>query len=326
MEVMEFLSRTDRRNLKSQIDFQVARKMREWYAEVDNRRLKLSLMLQREALQEDEEIAELLLERANEAERRRIEWIQMDILKREEAEKELVKVKKQQREIENSEAHRHMQTREILLETKQAQLHQIEEKKALKRRQACIEILWQRVWQRLDECKAQQEQYELQLRNLIEGRCQAQNLDTDRRQKAQFAKEVFAEQRECAQALDFAAEMDVLKKKQQLKKDKDKRRQQLTDLQDQIKLNLKLRDTKTEADLREDLTYNILEDRQIYEELMQKHCARARNRDWHQAYMTHTAQERAIQGEMEAKRERDYLGTGCVLSQQQKQPYGKESR
>lgn len=101
---------------------------------------------------------------------------------------------------ENSEAHRHMQTKEILLETKQAQLHQIEEKKALKRRQACVEILWQRVWQRLDESRAKQEQYEQQLRNIIEGRCQAQNLDRDREQKAQLAKEVLNEQRECATA------------------------------------------------------------------------------------------------------------------------------
>jgi len=93
-----------------------------------------------------------------------------------------------------------MLTKEILLESKQAQLHQIEEKKALKRRQACVEILWQRVWQRLDESRAQQEQYELKLRNLIENRCQTQNLDRDREQKEQLAKDVFAEQRECSQA------------------------------------------------------------------------------------------------------------------------------
>ncbi|KAH8275268.1 hypothetical protein KR026_004138 [Drosophila bipectinata] len=326
MEVSEFLSRTDRRNLKSQIDFQVARKMREWYQEVDKRRFSLSLLLQREALREDEEIAELLQERADEAERRRHEWIEMERLKREEAEKELVKVKKQQREIENSEAHRHMQTKEILLETKQAQLHQIEEKKALKRRQACVEILWQRVWQRLDESRAQQEQYELQLRNIIEGRCQAQNMDRDREKKEQFAKEVLSEQRGCAVALEVAAEMDVLKKKQELKKDKDKRRKQLTDLQDQIKQNLQINATKTRDNMREDVLYNILEDRQIYEELMQKHCARAQNRYWHQRYMTHTAQERASEVERSEKREREYLGTGCVLSQQQKQPYGKEVR
>ncbi|KAH8401863.1 hypothetical protein KR009_008269 [Drosophila setifemur] len=346
MALMEFLSRTDRRNLKSQIGFQVARKMREWYEEVDNRRLNLSLMLQREALQEDEEIAELLQMRADEAERRRHEWIEMERLKREDAEKELVKVKKQQREMyvgdllsyspiltykispfrENSEAHRHMQTREILLETKQAQLHQIEEKKALKRRQACMEVLWQRVWQRLDASRAQQEQYELQLRNLLEGRCQAQNLDRDQEQKAQFAKEVMTDQRECAQALELAAEMDVLKKKQEFLRAKDKRHKQLTDLQDQIKQNLKLNARQTEANIREDMVYNIHEDRQIYEELMMKHCARAQNRDWHQRYMTHTAEERAARADEMRRQERNYLGTGCVLSQQLKQPYGKEVR
>lgn len=99
MEVTEFLSRTDRRNLKSQIDFQVARKMREWYQEVNKRRFSLGMLLQTESLREDEEIAELLQARADEAERRRHEWIEMERLKREEAEKELVKVKKQQREM-----------------------------------------------------------------------------------------------------------------------------------------------------------------------------------------------------------------------------------
>ncbi|KAH8258502.1 hypothetical protein KR038_006954 [Drosophila bunnanda] len=326
MDVTEFLNRTERRNLKSQIDFQVAQKMREWYQDVDNRRMNLSLLLQTEALQADEEIAEMLQEQADEAERKRHEWIEMERLKRGQAEKELVKVKNQQREIENSEAHRHMQTKEILLETKQAQLHQIEEKKALKRRQACVEVLWQRVWQRLDESRAQQEQYELKLRNLIEGRCQAQNLDRDRELKAQMAQEVLTYQRECSHNLELANEMDVLKKQQELKKTKDKRRQQLTDLQDQIKLNLRINANRAEANLREDRVYNILEDRQIYEELMQKHCARAQNRDWHQGYMTHTAEERAARQEQDRRRERDYLGTGCVLSQQQKQPYGRAVR
>ncbi|XP_017066021.1 involucrin [Drosophila eugracilis] len=326
MDVVEFLNRTDRRNLKSQIGFQVARKMREWYEDVDNRRWNLSLLLQKEALDADEKIAEMLQEQADEADRRRHEWIEMERLKREEAEKELVKVKNQQREIENSEAHRHMLTKEILLETKQAQLHQIEEKKALKRRQACVEVLWQRVWQRLDESKAQQEKYELQLRNLIENRCQAQNLENDREQKAQFAKEVFAEKRQCSQALEIAAEMDVVKKQQDLKKVKDKRRQQLTDLQDQIKQNLVITAKQAQANIREDLGYNILEDRQIYEELMAKRCARTHNRDWHQQYMTHTAAERAARKDEDLQRDRKYLGTGCVLSQQQKQPYGKEVR
>ncbi|XP_017123162.1 plectin [Drosophila elegans] len=326
MNAVEFLSRTDRRNLKSQVGFQVARKMREWYEDVDNRRWNLCLLLQNEALQADEKIAEMLQEQADEADRRRHEWIEMERLKREEAEKELVKVKMQQREIENSEAHRHMLTKEILLESKQAQLHQIQEKKDLKRRQACVEILWQRVWQRLDESRAQQEQYELKLRNLIEGRCQAQNLERDRQLKAQFAKEVLTEQRECSQALEIAAEMDVLKKEHDLKKVKDKRRQQLTDLQDQIKQNLMIGAQQTQAKIREDAGHNILEDRQIYEELMEKRCARTHNRDWHQRYMTHKAEERAARKEEDRRHERNYLGTGCVLSQQQKRPYGKEVR
>jgi len=70
--------------------------------------------------------------------------------------------------------------------------------------------------------------------------------------------------------------MDVLKKQQDIKKVKDKRRQQLTDLQDQIKQNLMISARQSQANIREDLGSNILEDRQIYEELMEKRCARVR--------------------------------------------------
>jgi len=70
--------------------------------------------------------------------------------------------------------------------------------------------------------------------------------------------------------------MDVLKKQQDTKKVKDKRRQQLTDLQDQIKKNLMISAQQSQANIREDLGSNILEDRQIYEELMEKRCARVR--------------------------------------------------
>ncbi|XP_017146147.1 uncharacterized abhydrolase domain-containing protein DDB_G0269086 [Drosophila miranda] len=326
METIEFLNRTSRRNIKSQIGWKVAQRMREWSEDLDDRRGQLYVQLHREALQVDEEVAALLRARADEAERKRHEWIRMERLKREEAEQELLKVKQQQREIENSEAHRHMQTKQILLESKQAQLQQIEERQALRRRQACVEILWQRVWQRLDDSRAQQEQYEQQLRRLIGGQCQADNLARDQQQKTQLHQEVLAEQRACAEALDLAAENDVRKREMDLQQNEVNRRKQLTDLQDQISQNLKLAASQAEANHREDVGYNIREDRQIYEELMQKHCARGRNRDWHQSYMTHTAEERAARRRSEQERERAYLGTGCVLGQQQKQPYGRAVR
>ncbi|XP_022225478.2 uncharacterized abhydrolase domain-containing protein DDB_G0269086 [Drosophila obscura] len=326
METIEFLNLTSRRNLKSQIGWQVAQRMRQWSEDLDNRRVQLYVQLQGDALRVDEEVAELLRARADEAERKRHEWIHMERLKREEAEQELLKVKQQQREIENSEAHRHMQTKQILLESKQAQLQQIEDRRALKRRQACVEILWQRVWQRLDESRARQEQYEQQLRRLIEGQCQAENLARDQQQKAQLCQQVLAEQHACSEALDVAAVNDARRKEMEVQQHQANRRKQFTDLQDQIQLNLKLAASQAEANHREDVGYNIREDRQIYEELMQKHCARARNRDWHQQYMTHTAAERAARRQSEQERERDYLGTGCVLGQQQKQPYGRAVR
>ncbi|BFG06272.1 bromodomain-containing protein [Drosophila madeirensis] len=326
METIEFLSRTSRRNLKSQIGWQVAQRMRQWSEDLDDRRMQLYVQLQNEALQVDEEVAELLRLRADEAERQRHEWIHMERLKREEAEQELLKVKQQQREIENSEAHRHMQIKQILWESKQAQLQQIEDRRALKRRQACVEILWQRVWQRLDESREQQQQYEQQLRRLLEGQCQTENLARDQQQKRQLQQQVLQEQRECAEALEVAAANDVRKREMELQQHQAKRRQQLTDLQAQIQQNLRLTASQAADNQREDVASNMREDRQIYEELMQKQCDRALNRDWHQQYMTHTAAERAAHRQGELERERAYLGTGCVLGQRPKQPYGRAVR
>ncbi|XP_068144669.1 cilia- and flagella-associated protein 53 [Drosophila tropicalis] len=326
MNTMEFLNRTNHRNLKSQISLKVAQRMQEYAQDLESRRWALASQLHAEAIQYDEEVAQILLAQAEKAEEQRYEWIEMELLKRAEAEAELVKIKQQQRELESSESHRHMQSKQILLETKQGQLQQITERQKLRQREICVKQLWHRVWQKLDETKEQQLQYEEKLRRRVETQRQAENCAIHEEKKLQLSQEILNEQRTYAQAMESAAQADGIKKQQELLKVQGKRMQQLADLQDQINRNVKIASNVAEANYQEDMGYNIREDSQIFDELMDKHCARARNREWHQSYMCHTALERAGQRKQQLQHEHAFLGTGCVISQQLKQPYGKEVR
>ncbi|XP_030388394.1 vicilin-like seed storage protein At2g18540 [Scaptodrosophila lebanonensis] len=326
MDPTEFLERTNNRNLKCQIGGMVEKRMREYTEDLDRRRMMLSQQLQMEALQWDEELALWLQAKAEEAEKQRHEWILLERMKREQAEVELLKLKQQQREIENSEAHRHRETKEILLETKYAQLQQIEERKALRRKEAQVQQLWHEVWQRLDATREQQAQYEQNLRHILEGNTQWENERREEEQRAQRAEETLTEQHEYAQAMELAAEVEAKRKEEALIKARNKRLQQFSDLQKQIEQNQQLAQKEAERSKSENLGYNMREDMQIYEDLQQKIYARAHNRDWHQSYLQHTAEERATERLKTLQLEKAYQGTGCVLSQKKKQPYGKEVR
>ncbi|KAH8370118.1 hypothetical protein KR093_002220 [Drosophila rubida] len=143
MHVAEFLKRTDRRNLNSQIDCKVQQKLGECQRHLQHRRRQLALQLQSEAQLLDEEMMELLQAHEDMEKNARIEWIQMAVLKNEEADQQLLKTKKEQREIECSEAHRHKETKDMLLNTKQAQLYQIEERRSRRRIAAYMDKQWQ---------------------------------------------------------------------------------------------------------------------------------------------------------------------------------------
>ncbi|KAL7735556.1 hypothetical protein ACLKA6_009521 [Drosophila palustris] len=143
MHVTEFLARTNRRNRDSQINFKVQQRLGECLQDLENRRRKLALLLHREERRLDEEREELLKLRVDAAQNARIEWIQMALIKNEQAEQELLKQKQQQRELENSEEHRHLETKQILLDSKQAQLYQIEERRERRRRAANMDKVWQ---------------------------------------------------------------------------------------------------------------------------------------------------------------------------------------
>ncbi|EDW08310.1 trichohyalin [Drosophila mojavensis] len=142
MHVAEFLNRTNRRNRNTQIECHVERKLGEYAEDLDRRRHLLAHQLHSEEQQLYEELAELQQAQTDLEQNKRIEWIQMALMRDEAAERELLEQKQQQREIENSEEHRHEETRQILLATKEAQLYQIEERKERRRRAAQMEAIW----------------------------------------------------------------------------------------------------------------------------------------------------------------------------------------
>ncbi|KAH8296901.1 hypothetical protein KR044_000610 [Drosophila immigrans] len=143
MHVAEFLKRTNRRNRNSQIDCKVQQKLGECLHDLQHRRRQLAIQMQCEAQMFHEEMMELLQAQKDAAKNERIEWIQMALMKNEEADQELIKKKKLQREIEASEEHRHSETKQMLLNTKQAQLYQMEECRERRRRAAYIDKQWQ---------------------------------------------------------------------------------------------------------------------------------------------------------------------------------------
>lgn len=77
---------------------------------------------------------------------------------------------------ENCEEWRQRQTQELLVQTKQAQLHQIEENKKRYAREQIIEQNWLAAMTKLHQEKAYQQDYADKLRKVIEGWNQQKNL------------------------------------------------------------------------------------------------------------------------------------------------------
>ncbi|EDW02349.1 uncharacterized protein LOC6560261 [Drosophila grimshawi] len=135
MHVTEFLNRTNRRNRNYQIDCKVQQRLINYAKDLEQRRCQLAHQLHSEERMLDVEMAQLLQARVDAVQNERIEWIQMSLMNSEQAEHDLIKLKQLQREIESSEEYRHAETKHILLDTKRAQLFQIEERKQLRRSQ-----------------------------------------------------------------------------------------------------------------------------------------------------------------------------------------------
>ena len=76
-----------------------------------------------------------------------------------------------------------MQSRQLLLETKKAQLHQIEEKKMIRQKEKEIEKQWLTVMKKLHKEREYQDIYEEKLRKVIEGTNQSKNQEIDHSNK-----------------------------------------------------------------------------------------------------------------------------------------------
>lgn len=99
MHVAEFLNRTNRRNRNTQIEGKVQRRLGEYAKDLEERRRQLAEQLHSEERQLDEELAELLQARLEAAQNQRIEWIQLQLMRSEQEEQQLLQLKQQQREM-----------------------------------------------------------------------------------------------------------------------------------------------------------------------------------------------------------------------------------
>lgn len=99
MYVHEFLNRTTRRNQNLQIDCKVQQRMKAYAQDLENRRLQLACLLHCEEQQLDLELEELMQERADAEQNKRIESIQQAIMRNNEKEQELIAYTRFQREM-----------------------------------------------------------------------------------------------------------------------------------------------------------------------------------------------------------------------------------
>lgn len=99
MFVHEFLNRTTRRNRNLQVDYKVQQRMKACAQELEKRRLQLASLLHCEQQQLQLELEELLQARADAEENKRIEFIQLAIMRNDKKEQELIAHTRFQREM-----------------------------------------------------------------------------------------------------------------------------------------------------------------------------------------------------------------------------------
>ncbi|XP_012157859.1 uncharacterized protein LOC101452887 [Ceratitis capitata] len=200
MDIIEFFEHANCRNLKNTIKSKVHRRLQSISEVLDERRLMLRYLLEEGNLKYSKELALLARERIEKAAKDREEWFGIHRINREREIEKFLKLKQLQREMENCETWRHMQSKSLLLNTKQAQLYQIKEKESLREKDKEIQQMWHDVSQRYYEEKAKQHNLEVKLLKSISGLNQAVNLKNrecqDRRKeiaretaKAEFAME-----------------------------------------------------------------------------------------------------------------------------------------
>ncbi|XP_061394551.1 reticulocyte-binding protein homolog 2a [Musca vetustissima] len=326
MEVIEFLQKTDHKNLKNFIGFKVKQKLQEYELDLQGRQNRLRNILNLETMQQNEELLLLTKQRVELAKQQRLDWINTKRIERQQAEEELLKVKKLQRELENCEEWLHRQSQQLLVETKEAQLQQIAEKRALLAREQEIERSWLKVMEKLRQEKEYQEVYEEKLRKVIEGLSQQKNLalleakKKLERDENEALKNYYTEDNMRALALDKEG------KTQQKLEEIYKKMQQQQWLKSQIAINQQRNALQAEQTFQEDFIFRSREDEQICQELDESQRQKVRNKEWYKLYLEHCAKEKDQKKKVEMEDDQRYLNTGCVLQQKPKQPYGKISR
>uniref|UniRef100_A0A1B0AHS3 Trichohyalin-plectin-homology domain-containing protein n=1 Tax=Glossina pallidipes TaxID=7398 RepID=A0A1B0AHS3_GLOPL len=305
---------------------QIQEKFKDYEKDLKRRQSRLRDLLEFDYIRYNEEVLWLINERVKESFQKRIEWLNTQRLERERAEVELLKLKQQQRELENCEKWRHYQTKELLLETKESQLYQIEEKKMRQEKEKLIEDMWLKVMERVRKEKEYQDYYERKLRHVISGLDQEKNqkISQDFKgmrllQSNQLKQESQAENQKFAQ-LDAKKRIDeklleVLKKRQQTK-----------ELEQQIVENSQREYCLKRNELTEDLKQQFVDNQELLNDLQEREKAKIRNNEWHKCYLAYCLNEKRDKIREEAEFNELYRGTGCVLLANKKQPYNKTVR
>ncbi|XP_054737674.1 uncharacterized protein LOC129244083 [Anastrepha obliqua] len=183
MEVIEFIEHTNLRNLKFNIKSMVQASLRRINEELEERRLMLRHMLESEHLTYSEELALLTKQRIEEAARKRHEWFGIQRMERELETEKFLKLKKLQREMESCEKARHLESKTLLLDSKRAQLYQIEEKEVMRQKEKQIKQMWLDVQRRFNEEMLEQDNLERKLLKVIAKSNQEMNSRNDECQK-----------------------------------------------------------------------------------------------------------------------------------------------
>ncbi|KAM7345485.1 uncharacterized protein ACRADG_011757 isoform 2-T2 [Cochliomyia hominivorax] len=304
----------------------VKEKLKEYEIDLEERQQKLSHILEFENMQYDEELALLLNEKLNEQYRKRLNWLNTKLIEEEDAEMELLKLKNQQRELENCEEWRHIQSKQLLLDSKKGQLYQIEEKKLRMEKEKEIDKIWHEVMLRLNREKEYQEIYENKLLKVIARANQLENqeLNENKRikqneKKQQDQKEYEIENRK---ALFMEAKYRREEKHQEILKNT--KYEEL--LKSQIAENLERNFAENQLALKEARFLKELEDQQILWELNQAEQEKIRNKEWQKYYLKNCLKEKQKKIKETKDFEEHYLDTGCVLQQSPKKPYNKNAR
>ncbi|XP_053965507.1 uncharacterized protein LOC128867914 [Anastrepha ludens] len=283
-------------------------------------------MLESEHLTYSEELALLTKQRIEEAARKRHEWFGIQRMERELETEKFLKLKQLQREMESCEKARHLESKTLLMDSKRAQLYQIEEKEVMRQKEKKIKQMWLDVQRRFNEEMLEQDNLERKLLKVIAKSNQEMNSRNDECQKEinkindKAARNEFAKE-DASALLKDKLYMDRLKEME-----KNKALSQHNVLTAQIKQNeenrknTKQREINLELQVKKQNLWDILNNH--YREEKQK----IQDSVWQDHYIHHVRQENQRKHKESKEFDAMFLGTGCVLHPRNKIPYNKSTR